>query len=455
MISADRLILLGIARRLTARACGCSTATRSSASAPRAVAENERSASALGLLARPHRHPQLGARLRPRRPRRDPDRPDRHPAAGGPDQPRPGRDRGGAGRRRSAPSRSRSSPASSIGIAQTEVTRYVEQTGVGTRVPVHPDRRLAGGPRPGAAAARLPAAAPADDRHRPHQLARDRVRRRRRRVPARRPRPPIWIDAFTVTLCIAVVLLSIVVLTGYAGQLSLAQFAFAGFGAYVAGGSSPSTTCPFWLGAAHRRRRRRSRSGCCSGCRRCERAASTWRSSRSAWAPRSSSMLFGNTDYTGGFQGTQIGDPSLFGLDINAIPHPTRYGLFALGLLRRSPRSIVANVRRGRSRAPADRGAHERARRGGARHQRRRGEALRLRRCRRRSPALGGILLAFRTTSINYSRSPLHSITTSAYAMIGGIGYLFGPVIGASSRTAAWMRASSMRWARALRSTCR
>ena len=43
-------------------------------------------------------------------------------------------------------------------------------------------------------------------------------------------------------------------------------------------------------------------------------------------------VLFGNTDFTGGFGGTQIGDPSLFGLDINAAAHPTRYGLFALGL---------------------------------------------------------------------------------------------------------------------------
>ena len=40
-----------------------------------------------------------------------------------------------------------------------------------------------------------------------------------------------WIDALTVTLCAAIVLLSIVVVTGYAGQLSLAQYAMAGFGA--------------------------------------------------------------------------------------------------------------------------------------------------------------------------------------------------------------------------------
>lgn len=46
---------------------------------------------------------------------------------------------------------------------------------------------------------------------------------------------PKWIDALTVSLSVAVVLLSMVVLTGYAGQLSLAQYSIAGFGAYAAG----------------------------------------------------------------------------------------------------------------------------------------------------------------------------------------------------------------------------
>ncbi len=41
------------------------------------------------------------------------------------------------------------------------------------------------------------------------------------------------------------ILLSIVVLTGYTGQLSLAQFAFAGFGAYVAGRLLATTGMPF------------------------------------------------------------------------------------------------------------------------------------------------------------------------------------------------------------------
>ena len=92
-------------------------------------------------------------------------------------------------------------------------------------------------------------------------------------------------------------------------------------------------------------------------------------------------VLFGNTDFTGGFGGTQIGEPSLFGLNINAASHPTRYGLIALGCLV-VVALIVGNLRRGQIRAKTDRGAHQRARRGGARDQRPRGEALRLRRRR-------------------------------------------------------------------------
>ena len=57
-----------------------------------------------------------------------------------------------------------------------------------------------------------------------------------------------WIDAITVSLGVAIVLLSIVVLTGYAGQLSLAQYSIAGFGAYVAGRLVAVFDIPFLLG---------------------------------------------------------------------------------------------------------------------------------------------------------------------------------------------------------------
>ena len=57
-----------------------------------------------------------------------------------------------------------------------------------------------------------------------------------------------WTDALTVSLGVAIVLLSIVVLTGYAGQLSLAQYSIAGFGAYVAGRLVAVFHIPFMLG---------------------------------------------------------------------------------------------------------------------------------------------------------------------------------------------------------------
>src|SRR5690606_36859083 len=43
-----------------------------------------------------------------------------------------------------------------------------------------------------------------------------------------------YVDATITTLTMAIVVMSAVVVTGFAGQLSLSQFALAGFGAWVA-----------------------------------------------------------------------------------------------------------------------------------------------------------------------------------------------------------------------------
>ncbi|MDX6590791.1 MAG: hypothetical protein QOI84_2065, partial [Solirubrobacterales bacterium] len=215
-----------------------------------------------------------------------------------------------------------------IGIGQTEVTRYVEQPGVGTAVPFIliviwlairgqalplRDYLLQRLPTIGSGRINLPG------------IAFGAVLG----VFLLATTSPIWIDAFTVTICIAVILLSIVVLTGYTGQLSLAQFAFAGFGAYVAGRLLATTDIPFLvgvligilatipLGILFGLPAVRTRGinlaivtlGLCSAVE---------------------LVLFSNTDYTGGFGGTQIGEPVLFGLNINAASHPTRYGLVAL-----------------------------------------------------------------------------------------------------------------------------
>src|SRR5207244_3038534 len=52
--------------------------------------------------------------------------------------------------------------------------------------------------------------------------------------------------------------------------------------------------------------------------------------------------------------------------------------------------------------------------------------------------ALGGILLAFRSPSITYTDfTNLSSITFVGLAVVGGVGYLFGPVAGAALATGA------------------
>jgi sulfate-transporting ATPase len=156
-----------------------------------------------------------------------------------------------------------------------------------------------------------------------------------------------WIDALTVTLCAAIVLLSIVVVTGYAGQLSLAQYAMAGFGAWVAGRLVAVFHIPFLLALV---------AGVAAAVplglifalpavrtRGINLAIVTL-----GLGTAIELMLFSNGDFTGGIKGTPVGNPNLFGFEISSIKHPERYGIFVLGMALLLV-VVVANVRRGRS----------------------------------------------------------------------------------------------------------
>jgi ABC-type branched-subunit amino acid transport system ATPase component/branched-subunit amino acid ABC-type transport system permease component len=243
-----------------------------------------------------------------------------------------------------------------------------------------------------------------------------------------------WIDAITVSLGAAIVLLSIVVLTGYAGQLSLAQFAMAGFGAYVAGRLVAVFDIPFLLGLV---------AGVVAAVplgllfalpavrtRGINLAIATL-----GLGTAMELMLFRNRELTGGVAGTQVGDPSLFGLDISSIRHPDRYAIFVLGMALIAV-WMVANVRRGRSgrRLIAVR-TNERA-----------AAALGIDVVRAKLfafsfasaiAALGGILLAFRLSSISYqSYTSFTSILYAGLSLVGGVGHLLGAFVGATMVTA-------------------
>ncbi len=243
-----------------------------------------------------------------------------------------------------------------------------------------------------------------------------------------------WIDALTVTLGVAIVLLSIVLLTGYAGQLSLAQYTIAGFGAYVAGRLVAVFHIPFILGLV---------AGVAAA------VPLGWIFALPAVRTRGINlaivtlglgttielMLFRNRDYTGGVQGTQVGNPKLFGFDISSIDHPARYGIFVLAMAVLMV-WVVSNVRRGRSgrRLIAVR-TNERA-----------AAALGIDVMTAKVyafavaagiAALGGIVLAFRLSSISYqSFTNFTSVTYVGLSLVGGVGHLLGAFVGATMATA-------------------
>lgn len=240
-----------------------------------------------------------------------------------------------------------------------------------------------------------------------------------------------WVDAITVTLAIGLIILSIVLLTGYAGQFSLGQFAFAGFGAWVAGRATVAWDLPFAaaflvgtllaipLGMIFALPAVRTRG-------------ITLAVVTLGLGTAMEYMIFNSGPLTGGVSGTDIGEPTLFGLNINAAEHPQRYALVTLVCLVLLT-VAVANVRRGRSgrRLIAIR-TNERA-----------AAALGITVTTAKLyvfglaaaiAASGGILLAFRNQYVAYGTifTSFASISAVGWSMIGGLGFLMGPVFGAT-----------------------
>ncbi len=243
-----------------------------------------------------------------------------------------------------------------------------------------------------------------------------------------------WIDAITVSLGVSIVLLSIVVLTGYAGQLSLAQYSIAGFGAYVAGRSVAVFDIPFLLGllvgvAAT------VPLGFIFGLPALRTRGINLAIVTLGLGTTIELMLFKNRNYTGGVQGTQVGNPDLFGYDIGSINHPERYGIFVLAMAMLAV-VVVANVRRGRSgrRLIAVRTNERAAAALGINVMVAKLFAFSL---ASGIAALGGIVLAFRLSSISYSSfSNFTSITYVGLALFGGVGQLLGAFVGSTLATA-------------------
>jgi sulfate-transporting ATPase len=239
-----------------------------------------------------------------------------------------------------------------------------------------------------------------------------------------------WAQATFISLAGAVMLLSIVVLTGYAGQISLAQWALAGIGALLAGrfvhADVPTElaiplgillTIPVGLIFAIPALRTRG----------VNLAVVTL-----GLGFLVSEVVFANPNYLGEplDGGTRIGRVKLFGLEVDAFNHPHAWAavsLVAFVMLA----LVVANLRRSRT------GRRLLAVRTNERAAASLGISVFAVKMYAFAVAAGlaavaGILTGFRGQVITYTEfNVFASINSLGNAVIGGLGYVIGAVFGA------------------------
>jgi ABC-type branched-subunit amino acid transport system ATPase component/branched-subunit amino acid ABC-type transport system permease component len=237
-----------------------------------------------------------------------------------------------------------------------------------------------------------------------------------------------WVAALQLQMVFVIILLSFIVVTGFAGQVSLAQMGFAGVGALVAGWLFSSHGWPFELallagvlavvpigvvvGLAGVRTRGVALAIITLGL-----------------AFSLEAVIFGNPSFTGGILGFHANNPRFFGISVSGLTYPDRYATLTLifvvlvGL-------AVANLRRGRAgrRLIAVR-TNERA--AAAMGISVLGVKLYAFVVGGMVAALGGILLTFYHPILDFSVfAGLQSVTLMQNAVFGGVGYLGGPLIG-------------------------
>jgi sulfate-transporting ATPase len=243
--------------------------------------------------------------------------------------------------------------------------------------------------------------------------------------------PDSWADAFTATLIGAVICVSLVVVTGYAGQLSLAQYAFAGWGGYVASRLAASYGLPFPLvvvigvvaavpvGVLVGLPALRTRG--------IQLAIVTF-----GLAYSFQTILFQSVPLTGGLEGTVVDPASLFGWAVDPITHPKRYALVCLVALLVAA-LVAGNVRRGRAgrRLVAVRGNERAAAALGIGVY---GAKLFSFALSSGIAGLAGVLLAFQSSYVDFSQfSVVNSISVVINTVIGGVGFLVGGVLAGAS----------------------
>jgi len=242
--------------------------------------------------------------------------------------------------------------------------------------------------------------------------------------------PLDWVIALGLSIAVGILLLSIVMVTGYAGQLSLGQYALAGLGVLVAAqvvtvlhwpflaalvlGILAAMICGLIFGLPSLRSRGPQLAIVTLG-----------------MGAVVQSAIFSNASLIGGAFGFTTAPQTLFGLPFDQISNPRIYTVIVLGFfavcwyavsnLRRSRIGMRMIAIRANERAAASLGINV--------------AAVKLYAFSTSAgvAALGGILLAFATQSIVLSQGfdPLSSITAVLLGVVGGAAHASGAVFGA------------------------
>lgn len=233
--------------------------------------------------------------------------------------------------------------------------------------------------------------------------------------------PANWAAAAAVTAGVGTVGLSVVVVTGYAGQLSLAQFALAGIGGLVAARMVAVWGVPFWVGllgaivAA-------VPAGLAVALPALRARGVNLAIATFGLAVAVESVIMDNPSYTGGLAGTTVSPPSIFGFTFDPVATPQRYAaLCVVGFvlcailvrnLRRAPGGRRLIAIRSNERAAASLGINV--------------TSAKLTAFALASvvAAVGGVLIAFETTYVLFSQfTALDSIQIVVFVVIGGVGF--------------------------------
>jgi ABC-type branched-subunit amino acid transport system ATPase component/ABC-type branched-subunit amino acid transport system permease subunit len=240
---------------------------------------------------------------------------------------------------------------------------------------------------------------------------------------------PSWIAAVTLSATVGIIGISIVVITGYAGQLSLAQFAFAGIAALVSSRLAATQHTTFLLAAL---------CGVAVALgvglvvalpavrvRGVNLAVVTM-----AFAVVINSAVLSNTNWIGGaVTGTVVPNPTIFGVDVQSVHNPRLWCITCLVALLVAA-LVASNLRRGRSgrRLIAVRDNERAAASVGIDVVTAKLYAFAIAAA---LAGLGGVLLAFQNSTVDFLQfAPFASIQIVLLVVIGSIGYVLGGILG-------------------------